>query len=116
MKNIRIFRASEIDSNRKGWIADLSGPNSVNPDCYWSFRTKWQATEFVNMVDDGTPPREAAHIVEQISDAAAALGKRKSEKKARSSRANASKPPRPGSRPRGRPRRKKMQKPPASQR
>lgn len=47
------------------------------------------------------------HWQDITNPAAAALGSIKSERKAQSSRANGSQPPRPGSRPRGRPRQKK---------
>jgi len=70
MTDTRVFDAQEIDSYKSGWVADLSGPDAVNPDCYWYFRTKWQATKFIELVDGGTDSREAEHIVEQTSNAA----------------------------------------------
>ncbi len=59
----RIFKATQIDSYRKGWIADLSGPNVVNPDCYFGFSTKRKATEFIRLVDGGMTTDEAVYKV-----------------------------------------------------
>jgi len=87
-KDKRVFPARDIDSRKDGWIADMSGPDAVNPDFYFEFRTRWQATEFVRLVDGGMRTDEAVHNVSQISNAAAALGSVRSDKKAKSSAAN----------------------------
>mgnify|MGYP001221575423 CR=1 FL=1 len=84
----RIFKAQEIDSNKTGWIADMSGPDAVNPDCYWYFSSKAKAERFVKLVDSGTEAREAEHIVETTSVAAAALGSSRSEAKTAAAREN----------------------------
>lgn len=84
----RVFRASEIDSHRDGWIADMSGPDTVNPDCYFGFDTHWQAVKFVELIDGGMRTDEAVHIVTEISNAARSLGSIKSERKAASSAIN----------------------------
>jgi hypothetical protein len=84
----RIFKASEIDSSRSGWVADLSGPDAVNPDCYWFWTTKRQAEKFISLVDGGADTAEAVNLVNQVSSAAAALGSIKSKNKARSSAEN----------------------------
>lgn len=62
-KDSRVFKASQIDSNRKGYIADMSEGNSVNPDCYWAFDTKKKAVEFVRLVDGGMSAHEASRKV-----------------------------------------------------
>jgi hypothetical protein len=49
----RIFKASEIDSTKTGWIADMSTGDTVNPDCYFHFVKKSTAREFVTRVDNG---------------------------------------------------------------
>lgn len=72
--NKRVFKAQEIDSSRKGWIADLSPADVVNPDCYWPWKTKRQAERFIELVDIGMSTRDAAHEVEQTAEAAASLG------------------------------------------
>lgn len=91
MTDTRVFKAREIDSNKAGWVADLSGQDAVNSDCYWYFRTKWQATKFVELVDGGMGTYEAEHIVEQTSNAAAALGSISTPAKAKAARENAKK-------------------------
>ena len=48
-----IFKATEIDSNMSGWIVDLSPKGIINPDCYWKFKTKAQAQQFANLINDG---------------------------------------------------------------
>ena len=62
----RVFKATEVDVNRKtGWVADLSPANVVNPDCYWYFNTRKQATKFLKLVDSGMAPRNASPTVYQ---------------------------------------------------
>lgn len=61
-KDKRVFKASEIGTGT-GWIADLSGPVAVTPDCYWNFRLKRQAKAFLALVDEGMRPDEAAYQV-----------------------------------------------------
>ena len=63
MKDKRVFKASEIDSNKTGWIADMSDPNGpVNPDCYWYFSTQKAAIIFCMYVDLGMDPNQAAEL------------------------------------------------------
>lgn len=74
-KDTRIFRASEIEYGRKGWIVDLSPANVVNPDCYWRFPTRAQARLFAALHDAGMDNREANELAHKLSakQAAAAL-------------------------------------------
>ena len=65
MKDKRIFKASEIDSNKDGWVVDMSGPEAVNPDAYWFFTTKDKAQQFAKLIDSGYRADEAAHKVAQ---------------------------------------------------
>jgi hypothetical protein len=94
-----IFKAAEIDSYASGWIVDLSPANVINPDCYWRFRTRKEATAFAALLDIGYEAVHAAHLVQQAketpsgyprskSEAAAALGSITSEAKATASREN----------------------------
>jgi hypothetical protein len=91
----RIFKASEIDNNKTGWVADLSPENIVNPDCYWFFETRKQAETFIGMVNSGMEAREALYIVEANSEAAAILGRSRSPRKAAAVRENGKKGGRP---------------------
>ena len=91
----RVFKATDIDSSKTGWIADLSPANVVNPDCYWTFKTCSQAAHFMYLVDNGMRPDKAAYIVTETSAAGAALGSIKTPKKAASSAANGKKGGRP---------------------
>jgi len=65
MRNKRIFKASEIDPYRDGWIADIIKPAVVNPDCYFSFATKQDAQKFIELVDSGMSASEAVYIVNE---------------------------------------------------
>ena len=62
----RIFKAQEVDARKAGWVADLSGPDAVNPDCYWYFASQKEARKFVKLVDDGTDACYAQDIVKGI--------------------------------------------------
>ena len=59
-----IFKRNEIDSNKKGWVVDLSPDDIVNPDCYWYFLVKSDAIEFNQLVESGIEPHRAFHILE----------------------------------------------------
>lgn len=59
----RIFRKNEVDGQGSGWIVDLSPGDVVNPDCYWSFRTRKQAVQFAQLVDAGLETSEAVYQV-----------------------------------------------------
>ena len=52
MKDKRVFKASEIDSHKTGWIVDLSGPDAVYPDCYHHFTTYKEAKLFLEVEDE----------------------------------------------------------------
>jgi hypothetical protein len=68
MSDKRIFKRTEIDPNRRpGWVADLNDPESrtVNPDCYWYFRSRKRATEFLRLVDQGMDAHTAKYEVER---------------------------------------------------
>lgn len=72
-----IFAASEIGANKKGYLVDLSSGDVVNPDCYWWFETKSQASGFLSLVNSGMSPEDAEHLIDNavLSAHAAALGK-----------------------------------------
>jgi hypothetical protein len=55
----QIFKASEIDSNKTGWVCDLSGPDAVNPDAYFYFGTKASAQKFADLIESGMSVQEA---------------------------------------------------------
>lgn len=92
----RIYRASELDTNRTGWIADLSSGDVVNYRSHWAFATKAEAKLFLELVDAGTAKDEAVELVTNSPQALAArLGSIRSAKKAASSRANLPQRPSP---------------------
>jgi len=62
MSDKRVFKRTEVDPERRpGWVADLSGTGPINPDCYWYFRTRKAAVEFLALVDGGIRAEEAAY-------------------------------------------------------
>lgn len=64
MKDKRVFRRTEVDPDRRpGWVADLSPADIVNPDCYWYFKTRKAAQEFLILVDGGMEAEQAAYQV-----------------------------------------------------
>ncbi len=65
MNDKRIFKASQIDSHRTGWIVDLSPADVVNPDCYWPFKTRKTAERFASLVDGGMDPQQAVLELER---------------------------------------------------
>ena len=68
-KYTRVFKASEFDLYRSGWVADLSGPGESNPDCYWFFLSRQQAEEFLRQIDDGMSTAEAVYaVLEMMAD------------------------------------------------
>jgi len=83
-----VYPAKEQDSKADGWIADMSGPSAVNPDCFFHFRTRQMAVKFVALVADGMSTDEAVHRINQSSSAAKTLGSIKSDRKAKSSAEN----------------------------
>lgn len=87
----QIFKASEIDSNKSGWVCDLSGPDSVNPDAYFYFSSKASAKKFANLIESGLSVQEA----KWRQEAAAALGHGRSPAKAAASQINGRKGGRP---------------------
>jgi len=57
----RIFKSSELDASATGWIANLSAGTVNNPDCYFHFTLKREATDFLRMVDEGMSTDEASY-------------------------------------------------------
>lgn len=61
--NQKPFRRSEVDpNNHNGWVVDLYGGTTINPDAYWHFRTRKQAQVFIDLLNAGYDVREAQHI------------------------------------------------------
>lgn len=75
MADKRIFETSQVDSSRSGWVADMSGPDAVNPDAYFFWNTQKQAIRFVSLIDEGMRVGEAVYTVHNES-AAAQLGRK----------------------------------------
>ena len=61
----RIFKRSQIDSNKSGWVADISTGDVVNPDFYYFFELKKHAQRFINLVDSGETARTALFMIER---------------------------------------------------
>lgn len=80
-KDTRIFKASEIEAGRKGWIVDLSPANIVNPDCYWRFSSRAQARLFAALHDVGMDNHEANELAHKLSASSAAAALRASQSK-----------------------------------
>jgi len=57
-----IFRATEVDANRTGWVVDLSPLNVVDPDCRFFFGSKAQAVRFHQLVKSGVAIRDALRV------------------------------------------------------
>jgi hypothetical protein len=59
----RIFKRSDYDPNWRevgdDWTVDLGVGDTANPDCYWHFRTRRDAAQFLALVDGGMTPRDA---------------------------------------------------------
>ena len=95
----RIFPRKEIDSNKTGWVADMSSGVMVNPDCYFYFGTKRQAIQFIELVDGGMRTDEAVHNVHNMAAAASTLGikggQARSDRKTAAARINGQKGGRP---------------------
>lgn len=60
MTDKRIFKRHEIESNRLGWVVDLSGDGPIKPDCYWYFKTRKAAVVFLSLVETGMRAEQAA--------------------------------------------------------
>ena len=59
MSDKRIIPANDVDPNRPGGlIVDLNNPESatVNPDCYFRFRSRKRAKAFLRLIDSGEDP------------------------------------------------------------
>lgn len=44
---------------RPGWVVDLSEGKTVNPAAYWYFKTRSDATKFIDLLNEGKSAREA---------------------------------------------------------
>lgn len=66
-KDKRVFMARDVEPNGTGWIADLNDPESrtINPDCYWHFRSRKTAERFLSLVDDGMDAHQAVYELER---------------------------------------------------
>lgn len=61
MSDKRIFKRTEVDPERRpGWVVDLSGDGVINPDCYWYFRTRKAAVQFLSLRESGMTAEDAA--------------------------------------------------------